>query len=86
MNASRTLLIAGNAAGLGQALQTRFEAGGYTVVSVSRSGDILASEFEKFLQQSYGSNGGNSPAANGQTSTGASSEDEKPREGDEPEI
>jgi NAD(P)-dependent dehydrogenase (short-subunit alcohol dehydrogenase family) len=39
MNASRTLLIAGHAAGLGQALQTRFEAGGYTVVSVSRSGD-----------------------------------------------
>lgn len=39
MNQARTLLIAGHAAGLGETLQARFEAGGYTVVSVSRSGD-----------------------------------------------
>jgi NAD(P)-dependent dehydrogenase (short-subunit alcohol dehydrogenase family) len=39
MTAPRTLLIAGQAAGLGDALQARFEASGYTVVSVSRSGD-----------------------------------------------
>lgn len=39
MTSPRTLLIAGHAAGLGDALKTRFETGGYTVVSVSRSGD-----------------------------------------------
>lgn len=39
MKTPRTLLIAGHAAGLGDALQARFEAGGYTVVSVSRTGD-----------------------------------------------
>jgi hypothetical protein len=55
------------------------------------SGDIIASEFEKFLQQSYGSNAGNanagnSPAGNAQASTGSNSEEEGPRDGDEPEI
>lgn len=54
------------------------------------SGDIIASEFEKFLQQSYGSNAGNgnagnSPAGDDQASTGSNSE-EGPRDGDEPEI
>lgn len=39
MTAPRTLLLAGHAAGLGDALQARFEQGGYTVLSVSRSGD-----------------------------------------------
>ena len=39
MTSSRTVLIAGHAAGLGDALRARFEAGGHTVVSVSRSGD-----------------------------------------------
>lgn len=39
MTPPRTVLIAGHAAGLGDALQARFEAGGYKVVSVSRSGD-----------------------------------------------
>jgi NAD(P)-dependent dehydrogenase (short-subunit alcohol dehydrogenase family) len=39
MTSPRTVLIAGHAAGLGDALQARFAAGGYTVVSVSRSGD-----------------------------------------------
>lgn len=39
MNTPKTLLIAGHAAGFGNALQARFEAGGYQVVSVSRQGD-----------------------------------------------
>ena len=39
MKTPRTLVIAGHAAGLGDALQARFEADGYTVVSVSRSGN-----------------------------------------------
>lgn len=39
MTLKRAVLIAGHAAGLGDALQARFTAGGYTVVSVSRSGD-----------------------------------------------
>jgi short-subunit dehydrogenase len=38
MTAPRTVLIAGHAAGLGDALQARFEAGGYQVASVSRRG------------------------------------------------
>ncbi|MEI7784441.1 MAG: SDR family NAD(P)-dependent oxidoreductase [Betaproteobacteria bacterium] len=39
MTTPGTLLIAGHAAGLGDALQSRFEAGGYHVISVSRGGD-----------------------------------------------
>jgi NAD(P)-dependent dehydrogenase (short-subunit alcohol dehydrogenase family) len=34
----KTVLIAGSSDGLGQALQTRFSAGGYHVVSISRNG------------------------------------------------
>jgi NAD(P)-dependent dehydrogenase (short-subunit alcohol dehydrogenase family) len=34
----KTIVIAGSADGFGQALQTRFEAGGYHVVPVSRRG------------------------------------------------
>jgi NAD(P)-dependent dehydrogenase (short-subunit alcohol dehydrogenase family) len=37
-NKNKTLLIAGHAAGLGEALRARFEAEGYTVVPVSRTG------------------------------------------------
>ena len=39
MKTTGTLVIAGHAAGLGDALRSRFEAGGYTVLSVSRHGD-----------------------------------------------
>ena len=39
MKTPATVVIAGHAAGLGDALSARFEAGGYTVVSVSRRGD-----------------------------------------------
>jgi NAD(P)-dependent dehydrogenase (short-subunit alcohol dehydrogenase family) len=39
MKTPGTLVIAGHAAGLGEALRSRFEAGGYTVLSVSRHGD-----------------------------------------------
>jgi short-subunit dehydrogenase len=39
MKASTTVLLAGHAAGLGDALRDRFVAGGYTVVGVSRTGD-----------------------------------------------
>jgi NAD(P)-dependent dehydrogenase (short-subunit alcohol dehydrogenase family) len=39
MRKEASLLIAGHASGLGDALQARFEAGGYEVVSVSRQGD-----------------------------------------------
>lgn len=39
MKKTGTVVIAGHAAGLGEALQSRFEAGGYSVVSVSRRGD-----------------------------------------------
>lgn len=39
MKEPATVVIAGHAAGLGDALRARFEAGGYTAVSVSRSGD-----------------------------------------------
>ncbi len=35
---NKTVLIAGSSAGLGQALQTRFSAGGYHVISISRNG------------------------------------------------
>ncbi|MCO4093392.1 MAG: SDR family NAD(P)-dependent oxidoreductase [Acidovorax sp.] len=37
MSSLGTLLIAGHAAGFGDALESRFKAGGYTVVSVARS-------------------------------------------------
>jgi len=39
MKTPGSLLIAGHASGLGDALQARFEAGGYQVISVSRQGD-----------------------------------------------
>lgn len=39
MKKQKSLLIAGHASGLGDALKSRFEAGGYEVVSVSRQGD-----------------------------------------------
>ncbi|MDP3227529.1 MAG: SDR family NAD(P)-dependent oxidoreductase [Acidovorax sp.] len=39
MKTQGSLLIAGHASGLGDALQARFEDGGYQVISVSRQGD-----------------------------------------------
>lgn len=41
MSQEATVVIAGHAAGLGEALRERFEAGGYTVVSVARHGHAL---------------------------------------------